>query len=210
MCLENQGSLFEFLPQKTVFDLPNSEIILYDNFFTKKESDRLYKSLLNTVNWKQDQVTFYGKVMDVPRLTALFGEKDNVYTYSGLTMYPEQWHKDVLFIKRRVEVETKNVFTSCLINYYRTGQDSNDWHQDNEKELGVNPEIASVSFGATRTFQLKHITKKNLKKVDIPLPHGSFLLMGGETQHFWKHKIPKTKKNILPRINLTFRVIKPV
>lgn len=203
-----QKSLFEAQPDKIDFNLPDADVVLYSNFFTAEESNRLLKSLKNTIEWQQDRVKFYGKVIDVPRLTALYGNENDVYKYSGLTFYPKTWTEDLRLIKERVESVANVEFTSCLLNYYRDGKDSNDWHQDNEKELGENPVIASVTFGETRTFQLKHIKKTNLKRIDIPLKHGDFLLMKGATQHFWRHKIPKTSKPVNSRINLTFRVIK--
>ena len=110
-------------------------------------------------------------------------------------------------IKNEIEVICNENFTTVLLNYYRDGRDSNGWHADNEKELGQNPVIASISFGTERYFHLQHITIKE-QKLKINLEHGSLLIMKGATQHFWKHQIPKTAKEIGPRINLTFRIIK--
>ncbi|WP_242093245.1 alpha-ketoglutarate-dependent dioxygenase AlkB family protein [Aestuariivivens sediminicola] len=190
------------------FDLPDADIILFDNVFGITESEKLYSRLYQTISWQQDIIRFFGKVYNVPRLTALYGDADKTYTYSGISMYPKPWTKELLIIKNRIEEITGVTFTTCLLNLYRTGSDSNDWHQDNEKELGLNPIIASVSFGGLRLFKLKHINNSQLKTVDIPLRSGSLLLMKRTTQHFWKHKIPKTTKKVNPRINLTFRVIK--
>ena len=122
-------------------------------------------------------------------------------------MQPHPWTSLLQKIKLLIENKTDTQFTSVLLNYYRDGKDSNGWHADNEKELGTNPIIASLSFGAERSFQLKHNSDKDQKK-NIVLEHGSLLLMKGTTQHFWKHQIPKTSKPIGPRINLTFRKIK--
>lgn len=194
--------------KKKIFDLPDAEVILFENLFTKEESNRLFKSLIENVKWQQDQIKFYGKLIDLPRLTAWYGVNDKPYTYSGIPMNPHPWNNDLLFIKERIEKEANVDFSSCLLNYYRNGKDSVNWHQDNEKELGQNPIIGSVSFGETRPFQLKHLDKEELDKVDIPLTHGSFLLMKGTTQHYWKHQIPKTTREIKARINLTFRIIK--
>ncbi|WP_242205094.1 alpha-ketoglutarate-dependent dioxygenase AlkB family protein [Aestuariivivens insulae] len=203
----NVFNLFKDRLEIQHFNLPDADIILYDNVFTLEESDTLYKSLYSTINWQQDKIKFYGKEFNVPRLTALYGDTNKSYRYSGISMHPHPWNTDLLFVKNRIEILAKTKFTSCLLNLYRSGQDSNDWHQDNEKELGVNPVIASVSFGETRPFKLKHINNANLKTVSIPLNHGSLLLMKGTTQHFWKHKIPKTTRAIDPRINLTFRIV---
>lgn len=194
--------------KKKVFDLPDAEVILFENLFTKEESNKLFKSLIETIQWQQDQIKFYGKLIDLPRLTAWYGVNDKPYTYSGIPMNPHPWNEDLLFIKNRIEKEANVDFSSCLLNYYRNGKDSVNWHQDNEKELGQNPIIGSVSFGETRPFQLKHLDREDLEKVDIHLSHGSFLLMKGTTQHYWKHQIPKTTREIKARINLTFRIIK--
>lgn len=196
-----------FQTQVHNFKLPDSDIILYDNFFDPTESDRLYSSLLEKIKWQQDQITLFGKTYEVPRLTALYGDCDKAYTYSGITMKPHAWIEDLLFIKKRIEKVSNVSFSSCLLNLYRDGRDSNGWHQDNEKELGRNPIIGSVSFGETRPFHFRHIQDKSLETQKILLTHGSFLLMKGTTQHFWKHQIPKTSRKLSPRINLTFRII---
>ena len=122
-------------------------------------------------------------------------------------MLPNAWNPLLVFIKNEIEEICQENFTTVLLNYYRNGKDSNGWHADNEKELGRNPVIASVSFGVERYFHLQHNTIKE-QKLKINLEHGSLLIMKGATQHFWKHQIPKTIKEIGPRINLTFRIIK--
>jgi alkylated DNA repair dioxygenase AlkB len=121
-------------------------------------------------------------------------------------MEPHPWNPLLREINLKLASEINNTFTSVLLNLYRDGKDSNGWHADNEKELGKNPVIASLSFGAERTFHLQHNTEKTLKQ-KIILEHGSLLVMKGTTQHYWKHQIPKTAKEIGNRINLTFRNI---
>ena len=122
-------------------------------------------------------------------------------------MKPIEWNEELLLIKNRLEEVAKIKFTSVLLNYYRDGKDSMGWHSDDEKELGQNPVIGSVSFGESRVFQMRHKFRKDIKKVDIKLTDGSLLLMKGSTQHFWQHQIPKSKRELKLRINLTFRVI---
>jgi alkylated DNA repair dioxygenase AlkB len=195
------------IPKKINFDLPDAAIILYDYFFSKKESEQLYKNLLEKIQWRQDKIKIFGKLLDQPRLTAFYGDKLKPYSYSGIVMNPIEWNEDLLFIKEKIEAVTKDKFTSVLLNYYRDGKDSMGWHADDEKELGQNPVIASVSFGETRMFQMKHRTRKDVDKLNIPLTDGSFLLMKGTTQHFWLHQIPKTTRPLKSRINLTFRKI---
>ena len=195
-----------FKSEPILFNLPDSEIIYFPSLFDKKEADSIFAQLINDIPWQQDNIRVFGKVHPQPRLTALFGNEGRSYSYSNITMQPHAWNPLLQKIKSQVERVSETKFTTVLLNQYRDGKDSNGWHADNEKELGINPIIASVSFGAARVFQLKHNTIANLKQ-NILLEHGSLLLMKGTTQHFWKHQIPKTSKIIESRINLTFRVI---
>ena len=188
------------------FDLPDAHIIYYPDLFEKETADVIFENLLNTTPWQQDDIRVFGKTHAQPRLTALFGNEGKPYSYSNIMMQPHLWNETLLRIKKRIETVSEVYFTTVLLNLYRDGKDSNGWHSDNEKELGKNPIIASVSFGASRNFHLKH-NSKPLKQT-IVLEHGSLLLMKGTTQHFWKHQVPKTMKPIGPRINLTFRVIR--
>jgi len=198
-------SLFHSEP--LILELPDAEIIYYPNFFDGIESDKIFQELMNTTPWQQDEITVFGKKHLQPRLTALYGDLGKSYSYSNITMQPHYWTLLLQKIKSRIESVTNTNFTTVLLNYYRNGGDSNGWHADNEKELGLNPVIASLSFGAERNFQLKHNSDPKQKR-NILLEQGSLLLMKGSTQHFWKHQIPKTAKPIGPRINLTFREIK--
>ena len=195
-----------FPEDKISFDLQDATIVYYPNFFKLDVADLLFHKLQNETPWQQDDITVYGKTFAQPRLTALFGNEGKPYGYSNIIMQPNAWNSTTMFIKNEIEKICNENFTTVLLNNYRSGQDSNGWHADNEKELGRNPTIASISFGSERVFQMKHNTL-DLKQ-NILLEHGSLLLMSGTTQHFWKHQIPKTKKVISPRINLTFRILK--
>ncbi|WP_281846440.1 alpha-ketoglutarate-dependent dioxygenase AlkB family protein [Olleya namhaensis] len=202
----NQPNLFSTdQVVKTVYDLPGADVTLFENFFSIEESNALYTSLLNNTTWEQDQMAIYGKQIDLPRLTAWYGDTDLEVAYVGKTAKLRPWTTELIKIKERIEQEVDVKFTRCLLNYYRDGKDSVDWHQDYEVGKRKNTVIGSVTLGATRPFQLKHATRKDLKRIEIPLAHGSMLIMQGATQENWKHKIPKTVKPILPRINLTFR-----
>ena len=196
-----------FNSEPLILDLPDAEIIYYPQFFDKEQADQIYSELLQEIAWQQDNITVFGKTHPQPRLTALYGNEGKPYSYSNITMQPNPWNTLLQKIKYLIEATTECQFTTVLLNQYRDGKDSNGWHADNEKELGTNPIIASLSFGAERVFQLKHNTIADAKK-NIVLEHGSLLLMKGSTQHFWKHQIPKTAKPIGNRINLTFRSIK--
>ena len=199
------NSLFQSEP--IFFDLPDAEIIYYPNFLSQEEADSLFQELQKNTPWQQDEITVYGKKHLQPRLTALYGNEGKHYSYSNIVMQPHHWTLPLQKIKSLVESTSGTNFTTVLLNYYRDGNDGNGWHADNEKELGMNPIIASLSLGTERNFQLKHNTDPSQKK-NILLENGSLLLMKGTTQHFWKHQVPKTAKPIGSRINLTFRVIK--
>ncbi|WP_034059712.1 alpha-ketoglutarate-dependent dioxygenase AlkB family protein [Lacinutrix jangbogonensis] len=195
-----------FPSEEIPLNLPDSNISYFPNFFSEVEAKAFFNAILNETNWQQDDIKVFGKTYAQPRLTALFANNKNPYSYSNITMHPEVFTDELLEIKSKIETKTNTIFTSCLANLYRDGNDSNGWHADNEKELGENPIIASVTFGAARYFNLKHKNNKNLKQ-KLLLENGSLLLMQGKTQHYWLHQIAKTKKEVKPRINLTFRVI---
>ncbi len=196
-----------FPEEKIVFNLPDAEIEYFPSFFDSEKSKELFTKLLDEVPWQQDDIIVFGKIHLQPRLTALYGNEGKPYGYSNIIMQPHSWSALIMFIKNEIETICQENFTTVLLNYYRNGRDSNGWHADNEKELGRNPVIASLSFGVERVFQLKHNSVKELKQ-NIILENGSLLIMKGATQHYWKHQIPKTAKEIGPRINLTFRIIK--
>ena len=187
--------------------LKDADVWYYPNVFSEQESLLFFNTLKVDVKWQQDKITVFGKTYDQPRLTALYANNSMPYSYSKIKMQPHTFSADLLNIKQKVESFCKVEFTSCLLNFYRSGLDSNGWHADNEKELGKHPIIASVSLGAPRVFHLKHRNDKSLKH-KLTLEPGSLLLMQGQTQHNWLHQIPKTKKRIGERINLTFRIIK--
>ncbi|MCK0158378.1 alpha-ketoglutarate-dependent dioxygenase AlkB [Cellulophaga sp. F20128] len=187
-------------------DLPQSDIRYFSNIITEAEALTLFKRLRETIAWQQDNITVFGKTHPQPRLTALYATNSKPYSYSNIIMHPIPFTAELLRLKLTVEALSKTTFTSCLLNLYRDGKDSNGWHSDDEKELGKNPVIASVSLGAERIFHLKNKHNNNLKH-KVLLENGSLLLMQGKTQHHWLHQIPKTTKPIGERINLTFRTI---
>ena len=193
-------------PRKHDLKLRDSQIFYYRNFLNHEEADYYLRIFKTTVLWQQEDIKVFGKVYPQPRLTALFGNNGKPYSYSNITMQPNEFSKELLDIKKEVEQVCGVEFTTCLMNLYRDGKDSNGWHADDERELGENPTIASISLGQERYFHLKHKKNKDLKHKML-LEHGSLLLMQGETQRHWLHQIPKTRKSIGERINLTFRVI---
>lgn len=186
--------------------LPNAHLILHENFWGKAQSDEIFEKLYKQTPWQEERIFIYGQEKTLPRLTAWYGDQGAIYTYSKIKMSPYPWTPLLESIRNQVEAFCKEQFNSVLLNLYRHGGDSISWHSDDEYELGNNPPIASVSFGGSRCFKMKHKCDSSLK-LDIQLSHGSLLLMKGETQHFWQHHVPKTRKKIDPRINLTFRKI---
>ncbi|MCK0147926.1 alpha-ketoglutarate-dependent dioxygenase AlkB [Arenibacter sp. F26102] len=196
----------EIFANRIDLQLPDSDIGYYPEFLNTNEADYFFKVLKDTTPWKQDNITVYGKTYPQPRLTALFGDNSKPYSYSNITMHPHAFTAELLELRNKLQMEIDVHFTSCLLNLYRNGKDSNGWHADDEKALGKNPIIASITLGQERYFHLKHKLNKDLKQ-KILLEHGSLLLMKGETQHCWYHQIPKTAKTIQERINITFRII---
>jgi alkylated DNA repair dioxygenase AlkB len=185
-------------------DLPDPDVTFYPRFFSVEESDRLLGELNRTTTWRQEEIETDDATIPLPRLTAWYGDPGHAYTYSKITMQPEPWTEPLQEIKTRIEVVSLTTFNSVLLNLYRDGRDSVGWHSDDEPELGEMPVIGSVSFGGTRSFVLRHKERK-VPDLELTLTHGSYLLMKGTTQRFWKHRVPKTTDPVEPRINLTFR-----
>jgi len=179
-----------FSSNKTVFKLPQAELIYVPHFYSPQKASDLFIALKDNCTWQQDEITVFGKTHPQPRLTALYADNKQSYSYSNITMHPEIFTDELLDIKTDIENEANAKFTTVLLNRYRNGSDSNGWHADNENELGINPIIASLSLGHK-----------------LLLESGSLLIMAGEMQQYWLHQIPKTKKNVGERINLTFRKI---
>lgn len=192
-------------PRESI-QIKNGEYIYIPNFYDKAKADQYLKAFSENIQWKQESMNLYGREIMFPRLTAWYGDSDKPYSFSGIKLDPNPWSQELLEVKSDIEPLSEVEFNSVLLNKYRDGNDSISWHTDAEKELGQNPIIASVNFGAERTFQLRNIVSR--ERIDITLKHGSLLIMKGELQHFWQHQVPKTKKVLTERINLTFRVIK--
>ena len=190
----------------TRLDMPDAEVLFYPSLFSPLESTTFLAGLIAEVEWEEASIVMFGKSVKVPRLLAWYGDEGKTYSYSSLTHVAKPWLPILRTIKTRLEAVAEVSFDSVLLNFYRGGQDSMGWHSDDEPELGPAPVIGSVSFGATRSFQFKHKQRPDLG-LSLPLTDGSLLLMRGPTQHFWKHRIPKSSKVTEARINLTFRVI---
>lgn len=185
--------------------LPNARMTFEPTFLNNSEALSYYQLLETTLPWKTQHIRIFGKTIACPRLEAYFSESQQDYSYSGSTLENHPFTPELFELKKRVELFTKQSFNAVLVNYYRDGRDSNGWHADDEKELGNNPVIASLSLGTTRRFDIQH--QKTGEKHSLDLTNGSLLIMEDEMQHFWKHRIAKSKKIHGGRINLTFRKI---
>lgn len=211
--------------------VPNGELFYAEQFFSQKISDRSVEYFqendtidwrhaqwrelsdgefqnihFKNIDWQQDRIKFFGKSVPLPRLTSWYGDSGKSYTYSGIKSQPNEWNEGLLYIRNQIELCAGVKFNSVLLNWYRDGEDSIAWHADDEKDLGINPIIASANFGETREFLIRRNDDPS-KKIALPLKHGTLLLMKGELQHFWKHCIPKRKSVKGSRFNLTFRRI---
>ena len=182
-----------------------AELVLIRKFYNNSESNQLLTILLNSLHWQEEDIFIFGKWVKVPRLMCWYGDPDAYYGYSGVNHKPLPWTPKLQNIRGKVEQQCQCTFNSVLANLYRDGRDSMGCHADNEKELGINPTIASLSLGDERLFRLHH--KKTKQTFNINLQHGDLLVMGGACQQYWLHSVPKTKALKTPRINLTFRKI---
>ena len=193
------------IKKEAITGYKNLEIDIYQDIGLEQKKDLWYKSCLNDLSWETGFIKIFGKTHQIPRLQAWYAEDGVEYTYSGKKLQRHNWNKTLIDIKEEIESITSFKFNSVLANLYRNGDDSMGLHSDDEKELGINPVIASLSLGESRDIHFKH---KNIKtSLDIPQTSGQLIVMYGQTQKYWKHEIKKTKKFKKPRINLTFRNI---
>ena len=194
--------------------LCSGDLIYFADCYSFLQASDLFTALATELNWRQESLQMYGKTVAIPRLQAWYGDSSADYEYSGLKLSPLLWHNRLKNIKAHIEcylsehklgLELEYVFNSVLANFYRDNNDGMSWHCDDEVQLGKQPLIASLSLGQARKFSLKH--KSSGEKLDLNLQSGSLLLMQGNLQHNWLHCLPKSKKPMTGRINLTFRHI---
>ena len=184
--------------------LKDANLWFCKEFLPDREASEILDTLIESTEWTQPVIQFGAKSVPSPRLSAWYGDEKAVYTYSGLRNVPAPWTPALQKVRFQLEEAIGGQFNSVLLNYYRSGQDSMGWHRDNERELGPEPLIASVSLGESRRFLMQHVKDKNLRW-KIELCHGSALVMMGQTQKLWRHCLPKSKTRNKPRVNLTFR-----
>lgn len=215
--------------QGYIIEIPDGELWYAPQFFNQKISDRIMHALLandsldqqaidwhavasisdikwQNIAWQQDFIKMFGKTMPLPRICAWYGDDECSYSYSGIRMQPKPWNTVLNWIREQLSQHDGYHFNSVLLNWYRSGNDHMSWHADDEPELGKNPVIASVNFGASRRFLLRRFDDKQ-HKIEIPLHHGSLLVMSGAIQHHWQHSVPKQASVKHSRVNMTFRNI---
>jgi alkylated DNA repair dioxygenase AlkB len=183
----------------------DGKVNYYGQIFTDQQIQILYQKLMNNIQWQQDEIMMFGKLIITKRKVAWYAHQELDYTYSKKTKKAILFTPELLEIKDLVEKQCNETFNSCLLNLYHNGDEGMGWHADAEKELKPNGAIASVSFGAQRKFVFKHKEKETL--VETMLDNGSLLVMKDQTQQCWLHQLPKSKRIKTPRINLTFRTI---
>jgi len=188
--------------------LPDAELHLHKQWLDALTADQWLATLSRQTPWQQPQVRIFARQLPVPRLVAWYGDAEARYRYSGQTHQPLPWTPLLAEIRARVVEAVGQPLNGVLLNYYRDGQDSMGWHSDDEPELGVNPLVASLNLGGSRRFDLRRKGQNRIEH-SVDLPHGSLLVMRGATQHHWQHQVAKTRRPCAPRLNLTFRLIKP-
>lgn len=198
MDLFNADSITNLLPQDGIAHY-------YGKILSTEDAAFYLEKLLDTIEWKNDEAILYGKHFVTKRKVAWYGENNYSYTYSNTTKQAIRWTKELLALKTMVETIAGTAFNSCLLNLYHDGNEGMAWHSDDEKSLGKDTVIASLSFGAERKFSFKH--KQTKQTLSLILETGSLLVMKGATQTNWLHCLPKSTKVKRPRVNLTFRTI---
>ncbi len=183
----------------------DGEVWLYQNFLSSTASQYSFNTLKNSLCWREEFIKLYGREVRVPRLTCWYGDNGAVYRYSGISHHPTPWTDELLSLKKEISRQLSVDFNGVLANLYRDHHDYMGWHADNEKSLGDEPIIASLSLGQARLFKLRH--NHTGERVDCTLNAGSLLVMKGALQKFWKHSLAKSTRPLGERINLTFRRI---
>ncbi|VXA95566.1 DNA methylase [Luteimonas sp. 9C] len=193
-----------------ISSLPEADVQLSHRWMDASAADTLLTALMAGIPWTRHRLRIFGREVEAPRLSCWIGDPGALYRYSGTRFVPEPWPAALVPVRDALSEAAGVAFNSVLANLYRDGQDAMGWHSDDERELGPDPVIASLSLGATRRFVLKGRTpdaEGRFARHVLELPHGSLLVMRGETQARFRHALPRTARPVGPRINLTFRRI---
>ena len=186
--------------------LADGELQFAPSWLEPPEADALLEALRGQIAWETHRIRIFGKEHDSPRLSCWIGDAGASYVYSRVRFEPRPWPPALASLRARIDQASGVAMNSVLANLYRSGQDAMGWHSDDEPELGARPVIASLSLGGTRRFRFRH-RRDHSKTFALELPHGSLLLMSGDTQANWQHALPRTARPVAPRLNLTFRRI---
>lgn len=203
--MTRQAQSDNFNPVPLKFQLPDADLSLWLSFLNATEATQLQQQLAAELDWQQDSIMMFGKKVAIPRTQVWMGDPHCAYRYSGTLFHPQVWHPKVQQLAHHVSQFLGQTFNAVLLNRYSDGQQHMGWHADNEPELGLKPQIASVSLGQPRRFDIKH--RQLDSQLQLTLQHGSLLLMAGDCQRFWLHRLPKQARCNEERINLTFRYI---
>ena len=189
-----------------IIDIPDADLT-FSRTWRESESMDWMERLKKEIEWEQHRIKIFGKWVDCPRLSAWYGDPEALYSYSNLSLHPKAWTPTLLEVRNHLAETIERPFNSVLLNFYRNGNDSMGWHSDDEWETGLDPVIASISLGGSRMMKFRHRSDSKISRFALKLSTGSLLIMAGTTQKFWQHEIPKTKKLVGERLNLTFRFI---
>ncbi len=200
-----QTRLFQDGPLVHVVEAPGADVVVHRGLVNADEAPQILEQLVSEVAWRSDVIRLFGREMPIPRLAAWYGDPGRVYTYSGIRLEPLAWTPLLADLRDRAGATAGTSFNSVLANLYRNGSDSVGWHADDEPELGVDPVIASLSFGATRTLAMRR--RDGSYRASVDLQDGDLMVMAGATQTLWVHRVPKVRRPVSPRVNLTFRTV---
>ena len=202
-----QTQLFETVPTNAPIKVldAHGRVDYFPSIFEPARCAELFSALIDSLDWRVDQIYMFGKLVTTKRKVAWVGDAGCSYKYSGVKKEPQPWTPELLDIKNQLEKISQSKFNSCLLNLYHDGNEGMGWHSDDEPELDQSAPIASLSLGGERKFSFKHKTEKT--NVSLMLENGSVLLMHAPTQQFWQHSLVKTKRPVAPRMNLTFRAV---
>ena len=189
-----------------IINIPDADLT-FSKTWRESESMDWMERLKKEIEWEQHRIKIFGKWVDCPRLSAWYGDPEALYSYSNLSLTPKAWTPTLLEVRNQLAETIERPFNSVLLNLYRNGNDSMGWHSDDEWEMGLDPVIASISLGSPRKMKFRHRFDSQVSNFALELSQGSLLIMAGTTQKSWQHEIPKTKKLVGERLNLTFRFI---
>lgn len=194
-------------PFEKRIELAGAELTWVEGFMDAAPADVVFEELREQQGWRQDSLTMFGRPVPIPRLHRWFADEGQSYSWSGITMRAERFPVSLDHTRDALKELTGTRFNTALANLYRDGNDSVSWHADDERELGDRPLIASLSLGASRKFRMRR-KDDHAQRFELTLTHGSMLVLGGDTQRYWDHCVPKTRRPVSPRINVTFRSIR--